>query len=233
MSEGQDMIIECPGYVARLIGYLSFGMLAAAFGSMFGQSWSRLWFIFGLLGLVSAFGLSVISRKRAQAKFQKVENELKREAEKHLSKIVNVEVSFDEISEAVRRIQANVAAASAVDKKVDEKTGREARITLNAAVKITPLKWSQKVDDESILGQVRNISGYGFGLAHGRQIQRGYVLLEFELEGREPVQFIADLLWCEEQPDGRFYSGGKLLELVRSNTATDTHKEEPQVVPQA
>ena len=40
------------------------------------------------------------------------------------------------------------------------------------------------------------------------------MILEFELENSKPIRFIADLLWCEPQPDGQFFSGGKLLELV-------------------
>ena len=79
---------------------------------------------------------------------------------------------------------------------------------------ITPLEWSRKITEKSVVGHVRNISGYGFGLAHECLLQPGYVLLEFELENHEPVEFIADLLWCEAQPNGKFFSGGKLLEVV-------------------
>lgn len=72
-------------------------------------------------------------------------------------------------------------------------------------VTITPLGWSQQVDEESFSGRLRNISGYGFGLAHDRVLQRGYVLLELELPTGETIRFIADLLWCEAQEDGGYH----------------------------
>ena len=101
MPEGYGAV-EKPGYVAKLIGYLSFGMLAAAVGSTLGETWSRVWFVFGMLGLVSALGLNVMSRAHARSKYLKKKKNLLLQAEKHLNKIVGVEESFDEISEAVR-----------------------------------------------------------------------------------------------------------------------------------
>jgi len=207
---GKHGTLEKPGYVAKLIGYLSFGMLAAALGSVLGEALSRLWLIFGMLGLVSALGLNVLSRTRARSKYLKKRQKLSLQAEKHLSKIVVVEESFDEISEAVRRIQSDAAKP----KTKGGKPKHEAGAFLNEPVIITPLQWSRKITDKSVVGRVRNISGYGFGLAHDCSLQRGYVLLEFEFENREPVEFIADLLWCEAQSNGQFFSGGKLLEVV-------------------
>lgn len=98
---------EKPGYAARLIAYLSATMLAAAVGSTLGENWGRLWFIFGVFGLVSSVGLYLISLSRARSESLRKKNELARQAEKHLKKIVVVEESFDEISEAVRRIQGS------------------------------------------------------------------------------------------------------------------------------
>ena len=209
MPEGYGAV-EKPGYVAKLIGYLSFGMLAAAVGSTLGETWSRVWFVFGMLGLVSALGLNVMSRAHARSKCLKKRKNLFLQAEKHLNKIVGVEESFDEISEAVRRIQLDTTEPKAKGGK----SKHEARTSLNKSVTITPLEWSRKVTEKSVVGHVRNISGYGFGLAHDCLLQQGYVLLEFELENHEPVEFIADLLWCEAQPNGKFFSGGKLLEVV-------------------
>ena len=204
--------VEKPGYAARLIGYLSFGMLAAGAGAMFGETWGRVWFGFGLFGLVSSLGLNSLSRARARSKYLKKKEELSLQAEKHLTEMAIVEESFDEICEAVRRIQSDAMESKAKGGKSE----RETRSSLNKPVTITPLEWSRTIKDKSIEGYMRNISGHGFGLAHDCSLQQGYVLLELELENRETVGFIADLLWCEAQPNGQFFSGGKFLELVSS-----------------
>ncbi len=49
-----------------------------------------------------------------------------------------------------------------------------------------------------------------------QRLERGFVLLEFESENGEPLQFIADVLWCELQDGGCYGSGHsrKLAEIV-------------------
>jgi hypothetical protein len=70
---------------------------------------------------------------------------------------------------------------------------------------------------------VRNISRYGFGLAHNQQLERGLVLLKCELENGEPLRFIADVLWCELQDSGCYFSGGKILEVISPSDAQAAH----------
>ena len=190
---------EKPGYVARLIGYLSLCMLAAAFGSMFGDKLLVYWLIFGTFGLVSAIGLNMISQSRTRYKELNEKKKLLQQAEKNLNKIVEIEESFDAIADAVRHIQSDI--------EITQK---------HQAVTITPLNKSPGTTGEHFEGTLWNISTNGFSLAHDFCLQRGYVLLLFALENREPIQFIADLLWCERQTDGRYFSGGKFLELVAS-----------------
>lgn len=72
---------------------------------------------------------------------------------------------------------------------------------------------------ERLAGHVRNVSRHGFGLAHDQRLERGLVLLEFDLENGEPIQFAADVLWCELQDSGCYYSGGKLLDVVSPSVA--------------
>jgi len=70
---------------------------------------------------------------------------------------------------------------------------------------------------EPLPGCVRNISRYGFGLAHDQPLERGFVLLECELENGKPLQFIGHVLWCELQKSGRYFSGGKLLDVISAS----------------
>lgn len=215
-------IREKPGYTAGLIGYLSVCMLAAAFGSMLGTIWFRYWLIFGTFGLVSAIGLNILSRSRAQSEAANRRKMVALQAEKNLDKIVDIEESFDAILGAVRQIQSDITGA----KKHRRRSNADTRVSLLKPVTITPLRESPGAASESFVGSLRNISSHGFGLLPDCFLQRGYVLLEFTLENQDPVMFIADLLWCERQTTGRYFSGGKFLELVSS---VDTGSTKPDL----
>ena len=69
----------------------------------------------------------------------------------------------------------------------------------------------------SFTGHARDISSGGIGLMHDCDLERGSLLLDFELDNDEHIQFVADLLWCTRQDDGWHVSGGKLMKLVTSN----------------
>ena len=67
---------------------------------------------------------------------------------------------------------------------------------------------------EALAGRVRNMSRYGFGVAHDQRLERGIVLLEFELESGQPIQCVGEVLWCELQEHGCYFSGGKILDVL-------------------
>ncbi len=94
----------------------------------------------------------------------------------------------------------------------------EVRLLLKRPATITPLSRSSGTADcqlgEPLPVCVQNISRHGFGLAHDQRLERGFVLLKFELDNGEPMQFIAEVLWCKLQDSGCYASGGKLLEVV-------------------
>jgi hypothetical protein len=99
----------------------------------------------------------------------------------------------------------------------------EPRLSLNKPATITRLFRSSGDAGyqlgEPLAGRVRSISRYGFSMAHDQRLERGIVLLECDLEKGTPLQFIADVLWCELQDDGSYFSGGKLLEVVSPSDA--------------
>ncbi len=208
-------IKEKPGYTARLIGYLSICMLAAAFGSMLGTIWFPYWVIFGTFGLASAIGLNILSQSRARSEAVKRREIVALRTEKNLNKIVDIEESFNEVIGAVHQIQSDIADA----KKHQRESDAETRVPLHKPVTITPLRGSTETANESFGGSLRNISSRGFSLAHDCFLERGYVFLEFALENQEPLKFIADILWCERQAAGQYFSGGKFLELVAAADA--------------
>ena len=97
------------------------------------------------------------------------------------------------------------------------------RLPLNKPATITPLLRSsgdaRYRPGEPLAVRVRNISRRGVGLAHDQRLERGFVLLDFKLENGEPLRFIADVLWCELQDSGGYFSGGKLLDVVSPSDA--------------
>jgi hypothetical protein len=201
--------------IPRLIAYLSLCMLAAAFGARLGPLWCRWWAIFGLFGLASAIGLDLLSRSRARREGETRRQQLARKAECKLDEIICDTKSAGALRAALGQFQADAT------HPLPQDTNREAesRLPLNKPATITHLsRYSGDAIEplgEPLAVRVRNISRYGFGLAHDQQLELGIVLLECELENGEPVQFVADVLWCELQDGGCYFSGGKILETVR------------------
>jgi hypothetical protein len=121
----------------------------------------------------------------------------------------------DEICTAVNRIVWNPSDA---ESQVHSRR-KERRIPLHCGITITPLREPgaspQECSEGSFTGYVRDISPNGVGLIHDRPLEKASVILAFELENDECIQFIADVLWCEKQQDGQYISGGKFKRLAR------------------
>jgi hypothetical protein len=212
--------------LTRLIAYLSLCMLAAAFGAMVGPAWSRWWAIFGTFGLVSAVGLDVLNRSRARRADhmrRMRRSQLARKAERKLDEMMGDTESSAAIRAALRQFQPGATDPTPQGTNCQA----EPRLPLNKPATITRLLRSSGDAGyrlgESLAGRVRNISRYGFGLAHNQQLERGLVLLKCELENGEPLRFIADVLWCELQDSGCYFSGGKILEVISPSDAQAAH----------
>ncbi len=202
--------------LTRLIAYLSFCMLAAAFGAMVGPAWCRWWAIFGTFGLVSAIGLDALNKSRARRADHTRREQFARKAERKLDEIIGGMESSGAIRAALRQLQPSATYPTPLGAHGQA----EPRLPLNKPATITRLlRYSSEAADrmgEPLAGRLRNISRHGFGLAHDERLERGLVLLEIDLENGEPLQFIADVLWCELQDGGCYFSGGKILEVVCS-----------------
>jgi hypothetical protein len=212
-----DAVRSAP--LTKLIAYLSLCMLAAAFGAVVGPAWSRWWAIFGAFGLASAVGLDVVNRSRARRADHRRSKQLALKAERKLDEMLGDMESSGAIHAALRQVQPD-----ATDPTTQGTNCQTApRLPLNKPATITPLLRSsgdaRYRPGEPLAVRVQNISGYGFGLAHDQRLERGFVLLEFELENGEPLRFIADVLWCELQDTGCYFSGGKILEVISPTDA--------------
>ncbi|MGA2030869.1 MAG: hypothetical protein ABSG68_01320 [Thermoguttaceae bacterium] len=200
--------------LTKLIACLSLCMLAAAFGAMVGPAWGRWWAIFGAFGLASALGLDVLDRSRARRADRARNAERALKAELRLNEMLNDMESSGAVFAALRQLQRDAAepTSQTANRQV------EPRLPLDRPATITRLLHypSGAVDrlGEPVAGRMRNISRHGFGLAHDERLERGLVLLACDCESGRPLQFIADLLWCERQETGCYFSGGKILDVV-------------------
>jgi hypothetical protein len=198
-------------------------MLAAAFGAIIGPVWSRWWAIFGVFGLASAVGLDVLNRSRARLADRRRREQLALGAERKLDKMMDDLESSGAIHAVLRQFQPGAPDPTPEDAHCHA----EPRLPLDKPVTIMRLlRYSSGAIDrlgEPLVGRVRNISRHGFGLAHEQRLERGLVLLEFDLENGEPIQFVADVFWCELQESGCYFSGGKILEVVSPSDARLAH----------
>ncbi len=201
--------------LTRLIAYLSVCMLAAAFGAMVGPSWCRWWAIFGTFGLASAVGLDVLNRSRARRADHTRRNQLALRAERKLDEMMGDMESSDAIRAALRQFQPD--ATDPTPPGTD--CPAEPRLPLNKPATITRLlRYSNRSGRPAWESLWRAVCGISLATALAwpttSRLERGLVLLEIDLDNGEPLQFIADVLWCELQDSGCYFSGGKILEVV-------------------
>lgn len=203
----------------RLIAYVSVSMLAAAFGAMVGPVWCRWWAIFGAFGLASAIGLDVLNRSHARLAAHARRKQLALKAERKLDAIIGDLESSGAIRAALRQFDPNGTDPTPQGPNRQAEPSRP----LNKPVTITRLFRSSRGAGhrlgKPLAGRVRSISRSGFGLAHDQRLERGVVLLEFALENGNPLQLVADVLWCELQESGCYFSGGKFLDVMGPSEA--------------
>jgi hypothetical protein len=102
--------------------------------------------------------------------------------------------------------------------------GEGANTSVRKEVVIMPRPaWTASTEQpsESFPGLLRNTSPNGIGLAHDRPLEPGQVLVGLEMEDDEDIVLIVDLVWCKRQPDGQYYSTGKVKELITSSDCRD------------
>ena len=205
--------VKCAS-LPQLIAYLSLCMLAAGFGAMVGPVWSREWMIFGTFGLASAVGLDALGRSRARLAKNRRSTQLTLKAQRKLDAMMGEMDSFAAIGAALDQLRPG--AADSKFQGIDCQA--EPRLHLKGSATIRPLVPSPGGagyrPGEPRTVRVRNISRHGVGLAHDQRLERGFALLEIDLANGEPLEFIADVLWCELQNSGCHFSGAKILEVV-------------------
>jgi hypothetical protein len=200
--------------LTRLIACLSLCMLAAAFGTLLGPTWSRWWAIFGTFGLASAIGLEALNRSRRRGAEQMHMKQLALQAERKLNEMADDLRSTD----AIRGALQHLLSCNLDPTNSGGACEAEPRASPNIPARITRLLQcpggGNTAVGEPLAARVRNISRRGVGLAHDQSLERGLVVLEIATEKGERLKFIVDVLWCELQNGGSFFSGGKILNVV-------------------
>ena len=207
----EEYNVTCkPDSITRLIAFLSVCMLAAAFGSTLDQVWGRTWGIFGAFGLASAVALDALGRSRERAKELRERRERSSRAQERVDKMMREKEASEVLSAALRQIQPHVTDSG--PQRGDLQDGP--RQPIDAPVTITPLCPSSGKPGESVRGHVQNISHHGVGLAHDCNLNRDLVLLEITGTNGKPILLTVNILWCDIQPSGQYFSGGKVVELL-------------------
>jgi hypothetical protein len=190
---------------------------------MLGPAWSYWWAVFGAFGLISAIGLDVLNDSRTRRADHTRKELFAVRAERKLDEMLGDMESSDAIRAALRPFQPD----STNPTPQDANRQPEPRLPLDKAATITRLFRSTGDAGyrlgEPLAGRVRSLSRHGFGLAHDQPLERGFVLLTIDRDNSEPLQFVADVLWCELQNSGCYLSGGKLLEVVSPSDALPEH----------
>ena len=209
----EDDIVKSRPFT-QLIAYMSLCMLTASFGAMVGPVWGRWWAICGAFGLASSLGLDILNRSRTLRTNETRRQRLAMEAEQKLNAIMDDLEARDAIHDALRRLQLGAADPT----RQGDDGQPEPRRHCNKPAIITRLFRSSKAPGyrrgEPVAGLVRSLSRHGFALAHNQRLERGIVLLECTLDNGAPLQFVADVLWCEVQERGGYCSGGRFLEAL-------------------
>jgi hypothetical protein len=188
-------------------------MLAAALGTQLGPAWCRWWAIFGTFGLASAIGLEALNRTRARRAQETHIKQLALQAERKLN-----EIAHDVRSSGAIRGALHHLLSCDLDPTPPGGAEAERMAPLDMPARITRLLQrpggGNTAVGEPMAARVRNISRRGVGLAHNERLERGLVLLEVDSEKGERLKFLADVLWCEPQNGGSYFSGGKILDVV-------------------
>jgi hypothetical protein len=61
---------------------------------------------------------------------------------------------------------------------------------------------------------VRDVSSLGIGLTHDMPLERGEAIVKVPLESGGFISFRTQILWCKDVGDGRYASGGRLLDVI-------------------
>jgi len=196
---------------AVLIAYLSFCILVVA---MIGPAWCKWLVLLAILGFTLAIGMYKLGKSRTRVwrqKWQEKETQIAVRSEQRLDKAVHRQRSTEAIRKAVYQIVQS--ADDAETQRVG--LGDGTRFSFHKRVKVMPLPTGTKErPEDSFVAYVRDISASGIGLMHEHPLEQDTVLLDFEAKNNVSIRFAAELLWCKQQADGRYFSGGKLTELA-------------------
>jgi len=200
--------------LSGLIGWLSVCLLAAGWGPEAHPAVRYLWGTAGLFGLVSAVGLEVAHRARTAPLQRKQRREAVKRAEKSLAKITAHKTAIEEVHSALVRIISD-------NRQEDETSGEnrgQSRMPFHRPVRVTSVEEFENnaldSHDKGFNAAIRDLSANGVGLMHDCPIDNRRVVLTFDLSGGESISLLVDLQWDMQESDGKYVSGGKLIEVM-------------------
>ena len=209
-----------------LIGWLSLCMLSAGYGPQLPTYIRQTWIVMGLFGLAAAMGLNVAARARHIYRKRLHRKTTERRVDFNLTRLVKQHATFQQIREALSRIAEDYGTTGGAG--ADQRAAR--RMPFSRPVRVEPIdSFGHSSTDRLsnvIRAFVRDLSANGVGLIHNRPIDARQVVLTFDLLAGETISFIVDLNWSSLQADGKYLSGGKMIDIaaVHSGCSEDVRQ---------
>ncbi len=211
-----------------LIGWLSVGMLAAAFGVDLAEGTQMWWKIFGSFGLTAAVGLQAVTKLTEmnddRKQRQKVQGRLNRQLTETEGDNRNPEESPMQI--AVEngakdpRALLNAARLKPVTDRLLQQilpTGQERRKESRTPFCLPVTLGLDEEGRQFMPGYIRDISPSGMGFKHGAPLDLGDVTARFHLPDGTDIQLRVNICWSRRLDEYWFISGGQFVDAIDDN----------------
>jgi hypothetical protein len=199
----------------NLIAWLSLCVLAAAWGHTLDDRWQTVWAQMGAFGLAAAVGLGALEKARVIRQNRVRNCALRARLECGLARLNEHGATLESINGAVQRIIAYAVRHKHGESRKAPRVARRLQEQLlnHFPIEITPVEDRGESDCElidPITGFLRDISSRAVSFEHAEPFGTHLVLLTFELDRKQRLSFVVDVLWTEKSGDG-FSSGGTVL----------------------
>jgi hypothetical protein len=207
---GQRRVVSIPSLTA----WLSLCILAAAWGRSLDEHWQGIWASLGAYGLAASVGLGILEKARLTHQKKLRDSALKSRVECGLERLNEQGATLDSINAAIRRLRAHATRqargpSTAGRARPGERSSPLGRLPMVIAPVVDHDESSCELAD-SIPGCLREISLHGVSFCHAKPFVARVAVLTFDLDERQRLSFVVDVLWTEASAEC-FVTGGTVL----------------------
>ncbi len=224
-----QVLLERTESITPLIAWLSTCLMAAGLGPLLDTHTHLLWLRGGCFGLVAAAGLEGAVRTRIRREQRRYQRALQNRCERTL-----------QCYEAQRECQADLSTAIAhllggQAMPFDDPAGRHVEPPFHCSFPVDIFSVRREsasayaeTDHGLVTGRLANLSVSGFGLELDEPIARQLVVLSLLPPHDQDFDLLAELLWCQRDPDGQIRGGGRLMRVLAKCASAEPDEMSPQ-----